>query len=400
MSEQKEERNKGQAQRETPKRFSKDWWKLVGLVIKQSVKDFIGDNGPQWAAAISYYTLLSAFPLMLAIVSVGAFFVPEETMTAMLTEVLGDFLPEGEEQVETIVSGAMDARVGVSAFSILLLIWGGSRVFGVLTRALNIFYDVDEPYGFLKRTAIEMLMLLSIGLLFVAALASRFILGILLSEVEILNSGTIVQVLTQAIPFVLLLISFFLIYRFVPRRRVHWKAALTGAIFASVTFVIARPLFWYYIEEFAEYELVYGPIAIVIILVFWTWLVALFVLYGGELVGHIQDMIIEGTPAEEVEKRHLLRSPFHSDRKKAEEGEDGDESEEFKALERSIGKRGPSEQEDQHPVPGEHLPELKELAARSKNPQAEKGVLAFSGLSLMAALSSAVLLFMNLRRKI
>jgi membrane protein len=368
----------------SPAAFSKEWWQKVWLVLKQSVKSFMDDSGPQWAAAISYYALLSAFPLMLAIVSIGMFFVPEQTMTALLAEVLGDFIPEGEDEVQAVIEGAMAARVGVSTFSILFLLWSGSRVFGVLTRGLNIAYDVDEPYGFIKRTGIELLMLFSIGLLFVAALLSRILIGLLIQELDLSLSDQVFLSwgVTQLLPFVLLLLSFFLIYRYVPRRRVDWKAALVGAVFASTMFAVARPLFWFYIDRFAEYELMYGPLAMVIILVFWTWMVSLFVLFGGELTAHIQDILIEGKPAMEVQRRHRLRSPFHNVRHEAEAFE-----RDFRRLEQFLGLRKPEGLRAQA-----HLGRLGYYRKEMKNGSSvsRRGRLALGGLALLAALSSAV----------
>jgi membrane protein len=297
-----------------PKILSKEGLKLVGVVIYQAIKDLFNDNAPQWAAAISYFTLLSAFPLMLALSSIGSYFVDQEWVISQGTAVLSGFLPEGAEDIEAILTESIEARGGISIVTVIFLLWSGSRVFGVVTRALNIAYDVDENYGFFKRTLIELLMLLSIGLLFVAALVSRVIMGSILSNSDISpeDQGILFRIGIEIIPVLLLFLTFFLVYYFVPRRRVHWKAALVGTIFFTTAFAVGRPAFWYYINSFAEYELVYGSIAILVILVFWAWLVSLFLLIGGELAGHVQDILIEGKPVEEVEMAHVARSPIRA----------------------------------------------------------------------------------------
>lgn len=69
-------------------------------------------------------------------------------------------------------------------------------------------------------------------------------------------------------------------------------------------FLIAQPVFVGYIQRFANYSLVYGPLAIVITLVLWTWIVANILLLGGELVSHIQDMVVEQKSQREVERQH------------------------------------------------------------------------------------------------
>lgn len=287
------------------------WPKKAAAVLYQSGKDFVRDSGPQWAAAIAYYSLLSLFPLLLAAASVAAFFVDPEWAISTLTGLLQNYVPQGAGNIEQIVTGAIERRGSVSLLSLLALLWSGSRVFSVMTIALNIAYDVDESYGFLKRTLIDLIMVVTIGVLFVAALSSRYLIDLAWSFFN-LNSGLgqgLRVVIQEAVPGLLLFVSFFLIYRFVPRRQVSWKAALPGALLATLVFAIARPLFIGYLNSFANYNLIYGSIAIVIILVFWAWMVASILLFGGEVVSHIQEIILEGHSREDVEQRHRQRAP-------------------------------------------------------------------------------------------
>jgi len=288
--------------------------KQISKLLLQSGKDFLNDSGPQWAAAISYYTLLSIFPLMLAAVAISAYFIDPEWTIQQGTRLLGDFLPSGEERIRQIVENMIQIRGGVSFFSILALTWSGSRVFGVVTKALNTAYDVDELYGFLKRTLIELGMTLSIGLLLTLALSSRVLISLarkLTPSSSLQNSGVWLA-LEYAILPAILLISVFLIYRYVPRRRVKWWAALMGAVFFTVLYFIARPLFTGYLQAFANYNLIYGPLTIVIILVLWAWVVANLLLLGGELASHIQDMWIEQKSEAQVEEAHKRRDPNNS----------------------------------------------------------------------------------------
>jgi membrane protein len=273
----------------------------------QAVKDFFHDSGPQWAAAIAYYSLLSTIPLLLVVASVAAFFVDPNWAVQQATDLLGRFLPTDGGQLKRIVNEAIAARGSVSLLSMAFLLWTGTRVFGTVTQALNIVYDVDESYGFLKRILVELVMVLTIGLLFVVALASRWLINLLWRNFQSLpgsGQGLIFQV-------ILLLLTFFLLYSFVPRRQVNWRAALLGAILATLLILAARPLFLTYVQRFAAYNLIYGSLAIVIILVFWAWMVAVIVIFAGEVASHTQAMLIEGQTAQEVEREHRLRSPKH-----------------------------------------------------------------------------------------
>jgi membrane protein len=307
---------KGKNKEELPARsdrFSWGWWRRVGQAFKLAGKDFLVDNGPSWAAAIAFYSLLSVFPLLLAMVSLAAQLVDPEWAASQIARRMGDFLPRGENEIREIIQEAHAAGAGAGIISMVLLLWSGSYVFGAMTTALNLAYDVDETYGFAKRLLIRAVMLLTLGVLFVLAASSRWLLSFFGDTLEMLPAGEqgwFFALGRAVIPAALLVLVFFLIYRFVPRRRPDWQAALFGAAVATMAFLLARPLFTTYLQQFGtDYNVIYGSLGIGIILMFWAWIVAVILLLGGELSSHTQAIVIEGQPVEEVKQRHLGRSP-------------------------------------------------------------------------------------------
>jgi len=283
----------------------------LGEVVVQSVRDMFTDSAPHWAAAIAYYSLLSTFPLILATASIAAYFVDPQMAASKATQLLGEFIPKGVGEIEALVQEAIAVRGTVGLFSIGTLLWTGSRVFNVSIKALNIAFDVDETYGFLKRTLVEVGMMLSIGLIFVTALASGWLIRLVSNVLELLpaGQGVITDIVQRLVPAFLLFLAFFLTYRFAPRTRPTSRAAVSGAATATALFLVARPLFLFYVERFASYNLIYGSIAIVAILALWAWIVALILLFGGEIASHVQAIMIEGRSSEEVARRHQERQP-------------------------------------------------------------------------------------------
>jgi uncharacterized BrkB/YihY/UPF0761 family membrane protein len=98
-------------------------WVWQGIaVLTQAVRDLFVDGGPQWAAAIACYSLLSAFPLLLAGASIAAFFVDPQRAVAQATELLAAFVPRGLLQIEAIVIDAIAARESVGLLSLAALL--------------------------------------------------------------------------------------------------------------------------------------------------------------------------------------------------------------------------------------------------------------------------------------
>ena len=117
-------------------------------------------------------------------------------------------------------------------------------------------------------------MTVTIGLFFIVALVTNVVLNLVIGIFAFLPDGQeqVGIVASEVASAGLLLMAFFLVYKLVPRRPVTRRAALVGAVTATMLFLLARPLFVGYVEQFAAYSEVYGPLAIVIILVFWAWL--------------------------------------------------------------------------------------------------------------------------------
>ncbi|MGI8643578.1 MAG: YihY/virulence factor BrkB family protein [Thermomicrobiales bacterium] len=274
-------------------------------LVVQSAKDLAEDNGQQWAAAVTYYALLSSVPLLLVIISIATFFVGEQSATDRVTSALGNYAPQGG-QVQQAVQGMISSRGSVGIISFFTLLWTGSRVFSALTQALNVVYLVDEGYSFVRRLVLSLVMTFTLGLGIVFAFGFSVILQTLRSEAGFLSflPGVLFTVLAWLIQLALITGILYLIYHYVPKGDHDYRASLIGAVAAAVLFVIARPLFTFYIQEFGRQNKIYGPLAIVIIAMLWVWISVLITLYGGELASHTRAMLIDGQPASAVGKRH------------------------------------------------------------------------------------------------
>ncbi len=284
---------------------------LAWQVVKLSWRSFFKDNNASWSAAIAYYSLLSLFPLLLAIGSVAAFFVDPQWAVAQATHYLGTLLPRGPVAIDRIVVQTLSTARGAGLITLIPLLWTGSLVFGAVTKALNIIFETEEDPRWGRRLLVRLAMLLTLGVMFLVALASPFIFQILRWIFGILPIGqeTLFQLVVNAVPPVFVLAAFFLAYRFAPRRQPHWRPALAGALLATLIFAAAKPIFLGYLHWLARYNVVYGSLAGIIVVVLWTWIVAMIGLFGAQVAAHAQAVFIEGQPVEDVGQRHLHRRP-------------------------------------------------------------------------------------------
>ncbi len=273
-------------------------------------RDLVIDDGLHWAASIAFYGVLSLFPLVLVFVDVAGRFIDAHTASRQAGEFLDHFMPHAEI-VQSIIDEAAGARPRLGLLSTLFLLYSAGRGFSVLIRALNIACDLDQIYGFFGRLLIELAMLLTVGVIFLAVLLSSLLWPVLRPAHLAGWNGqrAIVEVTGWPLPSLLLIGGFFCLYKFVPRHRCNWQSALLGSLVAAGLCAAAKPIFIHYVTRQASYSQVYGWLTIGIVFMIWAQLVAMIMLYGGELAAHVQMMIFDGVSGQEVSRRHRLRSP-------------------------------------------------------------------------------------------
>lgn len=262
-------------------------------ILIDALERSLHDNLLHWAAAIAFYAAVSFAPLLLVVLIGTSYFVDADWAAGRLASILGNFLPdESGGQLRDFVSNAVQSRGRVGAFSLLAFLYSGSRVFASLTRALHVIYDYEEERQFFREIAVQVIMLLTLGAVFLIALSSRYFFGAISGAVDVLPSGeeqAAQRLIGGMIQIALLYGAFALIYRFVPSHERNWRPPLFGAAIAVTLFVIVRPLFLFYLERFGNQEIVYGSLASLVILLLWIWIGAVITLFGGEIANAIRN---------------------------------------------------------------------------------------------------------------
>ena len=279
-------------------------------IVKLAGRDFIKDNGPSWAAAIAYYSLLSLFPLLLLIGSVAAYFVEAQWAVQRATYYLGVLLPRGPTAIDRIIQETLTAARGSGFLLVIPLIWSGTLVFGAVTKALNIIFDAEETVGFGERLLARLAMLLTLGVLFLVALTTPLVFRFLQWGFGILPIGeeVLFQLVVNALPPITVSFAFLLAYRYVPQKRPAWRPAVAGAILSGLLFAAAKPVFLGYLKWLGRYSLVYGSLAGIIVVILWAWIVAMIGLFGAQVAAHAQKVFIEGHPIDRLERRQAART--------------------------------------------------------------------------------------------
>ena len=130
------------------------WNVLTGLfeflgICTRAVNDFLGKNGPQLAAAISYYAFFSLFPLALAIIFGLSFFLGPESIEDLAQRV-AEQAPVSKKTVSDVLTGTLSSRGLAGSAGIIGLLWAWTAVFGASRQGVNATWCLTTPRPFLQ----------------------------------------------------------------------------------------------------------------------------------------------------------------------------------------------------------------------------------------------------------
>ena len=256
----------------------------VVRLITATIKGAGEHDATQRAAGVAYYSLLSMFPLLLGLIAVFGYFLPSVDFQEELLEFVGENIPGATDILEENIMNIVNLRGSMGIISIVLLFWSASAMFSAINVAINRAWEVRRyRLPFLLRKTREIGMVFGIGLLFLISLGASGIISVLQRVSDIAAADMmIVQVGSRLVAFLLMFLVFLLLYKFIPGTRTHWRYVWPGALLAAFLFEISRTLFILYLVNLVNFELVYGSIASIILLLVWIYYSAFIMIMGAE----------------------------------------------------------------------------------------------------------------------
>ena len=265
-------------------------------VLTRTFSEFKADNLTDWAAALTYYGILSLFPGLLVLVSllglVGA------SATQPLIDNIGQVAPGQAKEIATSAlqglqnsksSGGLLAIVGLAA-----ALWSASNYVGAFIRASNAIYEIDEGRPFWKVRPLQLGVTIVMVLLLALCAVAVVVTGPLAETVgDVVGLGsTAVAVWNIAkwpvIALVFMAMLAFLFYAAPNVKHPRFRWVSPGAIAAVVIWLIASAAFAFYVANFGSYNKTYGTLGGVIVFLTWLWISNIAVLLGAELNAEVE----------------------------------------------------------------------------------------------------------------
>jgi len=285
----------------------------IFATLKRTVTEFSEDNLTDWAAALTYYGLLSLFPALIALVAVLGLFGDPAATTSKITEIVTQIGPSSAADtfsgpIKSITSNRSGAGVALIA-GLVLALWSASGYVGAFMRASNVIYETPEGRPIWKLRPLQMLLTLAMVILMALVALGLVLTGPIVDAVAaplgIGNTATTIwDIAKWPVVAAVFMLMIGLLYYASPNVKLRgFKWVTPGSFVALVVWVVASAAFAFYVANFGSYNKTYGTLGGLVALLVWFWITNLAILFGHQLNAERERSreLHEGVPRAEQE---------------------------------------------------------------------------------------------------
>jgi membrane protein len=240
---------------------------------------------------MAYYAIFSLFPLLIVWVVVGSFF---WELPRIEQEILGfarETIPAVEGLLQRSIQRVLELRGTVGTLAVAGFLWSATAVFSALSQHIDLAWGRSQTRGFVGKRMVALSMIGGLMILVVLSSLSATTLDLVRRfSVPSFEIGDALpwSLLAQSMSLLLQFLAFLGLYRWVPSVDVRWREAAWGALAATIGWKVAAwGLAWYLEFGLPRFELIYGSLWTVVMLMLWVYIGSLVVLFGAHLTATV-----------------------------------------------------------------------------------------------------------------
>ena len=262
-------------------------------VAKRTVVSFYDDQATHHAGALTYYALMSLFPLLLLAVSLlgllGEF---PSTYNSIIHYLRGVVPATTLAPLDTALRAALKSKgtaVAALAVGVVAALYGATGYLEAARRALNVVFEAHHGRSFVRRKLTDLASTVVLLALVLATVILMFAGGGVVRD--LFGTGAALAWRIGRWPAALLtaLLVFSFLYFVTPdveQRAFRWITP--GAVAGVALWLLASAAFSVFLAHFSSFNVTYGSFAAAIILLIWLWLTNVALLFGAEVNAEIE----------------------------------------------------------------------------------------------------------------
>ena len=251
---------------------------------KKFVADFVDGDFFGLAAEISFYLLSTFLPMLILV------FTAASSVSLNYTDAMFKILEVLPDEVEKLIVQMLSSRADSAAVITITAIFSLTTMSGFIStseKALIRFYGIEDNRGFWMSNFTSVIFAV---LIFISIIASfGFIIFGRVIGIAIAQSGASPESLKLWNMSRYIILSLFIavvisaLYKTLPTVKIKLWEALPGAIFTTVGWYVTSFLFAIYVNNFPQYEIIYGSLAGFACLIMWIYLISIVIISGAKI---------------------------------------------------------------------------------------------------------------------
>jgi len=266
------------------------WKEFFSALKNEWSKDRVSDV----AGMVTFFGVLALFPFLLFLVALGGILIDPAQETQLIDQ-LSRVAPGPVTQIlgDRVRSLAATKSTGLLTISGVVAVWSASGGIGALMRALNTTYGVQESRAWWKTRGI------ALGTTFFAAVVALVAALLAVAAPPLAKAvggplGTALLWARLPVAGVMMMFLWACLYYFLPDVEQQFRFITPGSVIGVVLWLIASWGFSVYVANFGKYELTYGTLGGVVVMLVWMWISAQVVLLGAEINAVLEHRSPEG----------------------------------------------------------------------------------------------------------
>jgi membrane protein len=243
------------------------------------------------SAALAFYTILSLIPFLFLMVSAaGKILGSSEEAHQMVIAFMDRFFPQASTLIlKEVQEISQRARV-LGWVGILSMIWTASVIFSSLEYAMGVVFRVEERRKYWKSRLLALSMIPASSVIFMLSLFVTVFTGfrggydLHILGWEIGRSVFFAFLVGYLFPYLVLALAFTAVYQVIPNTSISFRHAVAGGTSCAFLFELAKHFFAWYIGRSSQYNVVYGSLEAIVILVVWVFYSSIILLFCAEVV--------------------------------------------------------------------------------------------------------------------
>ena len=228
------------------------------------------------SAALTYVTMLGSLPFIIFLL----YFLPElpflEINTKISSSIKEIFLPDSADLIYNYIQQLANKKIPFNLFSFIILLISSYSLFQIINSTFDKILNAQEfqSKNFFSNL-VKFFGMTILGSLLILVLLSTTSLPFLASFFEVpFLQGLLLYLTPVIILFTIFAFGFF----YIPTVKVKFRSIIIGAACSSITWILFKSLFNWYVVHLTNIELVWGVLASIPIFLFWiysTWVIML-----------------------------------------------------------------------------------------------------------------------------